>query len=213
MSPRNSARTEKIVEVAARLFARQGYHRTSTREIARLAQVSENTLFRHFDHKEDIFWSALRSQTEALTPQRDLLSRIRAGDAPEVVLPKIFELLTDTVNYRPEVLRLIAVAFLELQEKAEVLCRDLLSPLLSEISQYLATSVAKREVLDVDPSLLAASLMAMVLMHPQLSKLTSANSPPPLDSRCAVTAYSKFWLDMLSPRIPTTPKPIVQIAQ
>src|SRR5450631_2788082 len=194
MSPRKSARTEKIVEAATRLFARQGYHRTSTREIARFAQVSENTLFRHFDHKEDIFWCALRSQTEALTPQLDLLNRIRAGDAPEVVLPKIFELLTDTVNHRPEVLRLIAVAFLELQEKAEVLCRDLLSPLLSEICQYLATSVAKREVLEVDPSLLAASLMAMVLMHPQLSKLMSANSQPPLDSRGTATAYSKFWL-------------------
>ena len=68
MPLRNSVRTEKIVDAAAQLFARQGYHGTSTREIARLAEVSENTLFRHFDHKEDIFWSALRSHTAALKP-------------------------------------------------------------------------------------------------------------------------------------------------
>src|SRR5579863_3398033 len=129
MPLKNSVRTDRIVDAEAQLFARQGYHGTSTREIARLAEVSENTLFRHFDHKEDIFWSALRLQTEALKPRWELLDGIKAGDAPEVVLPQILELLADTVNRRPELLRLIAVAFLEWQGKAEELCRDLISPL------------------------------------------------------------------------------------
>lgn len=211
MPLRSSVRTEKIVDAAAQLFARQGYHGTSTREIARLAEVSENTLFRHFDHKEDIFWSALRSHTAALKPRWEMLGGIKAGDAPEVVLPKILELLADTVSCRPEVIRLIAVALLELQGKAEALCRDLISPLFSEISRYLATSVEKGEVMEVDPTLLAASLMAMVLIHPQLSKLTDG-SPSPADSRDAVHAYSKFWLDVLSPRLPASARPIVGTA-
>ena len=79
------------------MFARQGYHGTSTREIARVAEVSENTLFRHFDHKEDIFWSALRSQSEALKPRLEMFDGMRSGDTPKVVLPKILELLSDTV--------------------------------------------------------------------------------------------------------------------
>ncbi len=45
---KTSRQTAKIVHAAAQLFARQGYHGTSTREIARIAEVSENTLFRHF---------------------------------------------------------------------------------------------------------------------------------------------------------------------
>jgi hypothetical protein len=53
---------EKAVQAAGKLFARQGYHGTSTREIAQLGEVSENTLFRHFDHKEDLFWAAIRWQ-------------------------------------------------------------------------------------------------------------------------------------------------------
>lgn len=210
MSLRNSVRTEKIVAAAALLFARQGYHGTSTREIARLAEVSENTLFRHFDHKEDIFWSALRSNAAALKPRRDLLEGIRAGEVPEVVLPQILELLTDTVRYKPEVLRLIAVAVLELQGKGEALCRDLFSPLFSEISRYLASSVEKGEVVEVDPTLLAASLMAMVLIYPQLSKLTDGDGPSLADRRDAVHVYSKFWLDVLSPRLPASPAQIVK---
>ena len=56
--PKNSGQNDKIVNAAAQLFARQGYHGTSTREIARLADISENTLFRYFEHKEDLFWAA-----------------------------------------------------------------------------------------------------------------------------------------------------------
>jgi AcrR family transcriptional regulator len=204
MSSRKFSRTEKILEAAAHLFARQGYHATSTREIARRAEVSENTLFRYFARKEELFWSALRSCT-GMIAQSDSLSGIRAGDPPDVVLPKILEALTEMVCNRPEVLRLIAIAYVELQGKAEVHCRDLLSPFLSEFSEYLTKSIARGEVLEVDPSLLAASLMAMVLMHPQFMRLTGGDREPAIDVQGAANAYSKFWLDVLTPKISASP--------
>lgn len=203
MPSRKFSRSEKILEAAAHLFAGQGYHATSTREIAQRAEVSENTLFRYFARKEELFWSALRSRTATIA-QSDSLSGIRAGDPPEVALPKILEVLTETVCNRPEVLRLIAIAYVELQGKAEVHCRDLLSPFLLEFSEYLAKSIAKGEVLEVDPSLLAASLMAMVLMHPQFARITTGEREPAIDIRGTASAYSKFWLNILAPRIPAS---------
>ncbi|HLY41337.1 MAG TPA: TetR/AcrR family transcriptional regulator [Terracidiphilus sp.] len=200
MSLRNSVRTEKIVEAAAKLFAQQGYHGTSTREIARLAEVSENTVFRHFDHKEDIFWSALRSTVTAIRPRWELFREIKSGEAPGVVLPKILELLAETISYKPDVIRLIAVAFVELHGQAEVLCRDLI-PLFSEISQYLAMSVEKGEVKEVDPTILASSLMAMVLIHPQLARMVDISKAGGLSNRDTINAYSKFWLDVLTPKL------------
>src|ERR1035438_1603133 len=71
---KKSATMEKLTLAAAQLFARQGYHGTSTREIARLAGVSENTIFRHFDRKEALF----RSEGEAY-----------AGSGPVVCSPGI----------------------------------------------------------------------------------------------------------------------------
>src|ERR1019366_10448009 len=97
----NSTTTEKIALAAAQLFARQGYHGTSTREIARLADVSENTLFRHFENKEELFWSSLRSYSAGLKFRREVLEGLTQCDSPEVVLPKIIEMLADIVNYRP----------------------------------------------------------------------------------------------------------------
>jgi len=167
-----------------------------------LAAVSENTLFRHFKDKEDIFCSALRSTAASLKPRWELLKELRAGESLDVALPKFLEELADAANRKPDTVRLIAVAFLELHRKGEDLCRDLVLPLLSEITQYLAKGVKKGEILDVDPALLAASLMSTILIQPQLSKLVSAedsNEPGSLDS---VNRYNNFWLLVLRPRTP-----------
>jgi AcrR family transcriptional regulator len=194
----------RIVEAAVKLFSRQGYHGTSTRKIARKAGVSENTLFRHFACKEDLFLSALRSCSAPIM-QSAVLVKIRSGESLQAVLPQILEALSETATRRPEVLRLFSAAFVELQSKAEELCKTILSPVLSEVSDYLAKSAAKGEVLEVDPSLLMASLTATAFMHGHFVRLTTKKGDAPMNEREAVRAYSKFWLDVLAPRSAALP--------
>jgi AcrR family transcriptional regulator len=199
ITSRSTERTNNIVKAAAQLFALQGYHRTSTREIARLADVSENTLFRHFNHKEDLFWSAIRSLSTGLKLRRDLLEGVTKCDAPEVVLPKIVDLLTDTVTFSPELLRLIAVAFLELHSKADVFSKKQLSPVFSTINQYLTRSMEAGKVREMDPTIATVALVTTVLLHSGLLKLIEGDRLPYADSREAARAYTKFWLNVLGP--------------
>jgi AcrR family transcriptional regulator len=197
------------LQAAAQLFARQGYHGTSTREIARLADVSENTLFRHFDHKEDLFWSALRSRSTGLKLRRDLLDGITEGDDPEVVLPKIIDLLVDTVIFKPELLRLIAVAFLELHWKTQAFCQEFLSPIFSAINHYVELNIANERVRNLDPTMVTTALVTTVMTHAEISKLIDGDRLSYPGSREAASAYTKFWLDVLAPR----PVPAQQPAQ
>ena len=46
---------ERIMKAALELFSKQGYFKTTTREIADLAEINELTLFRHFGTKENLF--------------------------------------------------------------------------------------------------------------------------------------------------------------
>ena len=197
---KSSAQTEKIMTAAAQLFARQGYHGTSTREIARLADVSENTLFRHFDRKEDVFWSALRTRCAAIKLRRDMVDGMRYGHAPEVVLPKIIEFLIDILHYSPDVLRLIAVAFLEMHSKADEFCDEYLTPGFSAISKYFAESARQGRVRDLDPAMVTAALTTMVLAHPWFSRQAADERSGHPDRRAAEHAYTHFWLDVLRPR-------------
>jgi AcrR family transcriptional regulator len=197
---KSSTQKEKIIAAASQLFARQGYHGTSTREIARLAEVSENAIFRHFERKEDLFWSALRTRCSAIKLRRDTAEGMTEGDAPEVILPKIIEFLTDILNYSPELLRLIAVALLEMQWKADVFCDECLSPAFSAISKYLAMNVQNGKVRNLDPTMVTAALTTMVLVHPWLSRHTTSEKTIYADSRAAERAYTTFWLEVLAPR-------------
>jgi len=205
-APKKSTRKEKIVQAAGRLFASQGYHGTSTRQIAHLANVSENTIFRHFDHKEDLFWSTLRAESVSLDFHRDLLEGIAKREPPEVVLPRILGLLTDTVSYRPELLRLIAIAFLEMRPKAEVFIEECLSPALSAISHYLEMSIKDGKLRVLDPITLTAALMMTTLTHAGISRLIDKNRPL-LNYQERNRAHARFWLDILAPRTPAFPSP------
>jgi AcrR family transcriptional regulator len=197
---KNSNQKDAILAAASQLFARQGYHGTSTREIARLADVSENTIFRHYERKEDLFWSALRARCSAIKLRRDMIEGMSEGVALEIVLPKIIEFLTDILNYSPELLRLIAVAMLEMQWKADLFCDECLAPAFNAISKYFGTVVANGKGRNVDPTMLTAAMTTMVLVYPWMARHASPGESRFPDSRAAERAYTAFWLDVLAPR-------------
>ena len=209
---KKTMRRDKIVQAAGKLFAHQGYHGTSTRQIAHLANMSENTLFRHFDDKESLFWSTLRAHFAALDFQRDLLEKIANCEPLEVVLPKILELFADTASYSPELLRLIAVAFLEMHPKGEAFIQERLSPALLAISQYLEMNIKGGIIRDLDSTTVTAALMMTTLTHAEVSRLIDKNRPL-LNHKERNRAQARFWLDMLAPRMSAHESPVATIRE
>jgi AcrR family transcriptional regulator len=189
----------KVIEAAAQLFARHGYHGTSTREIARLAEISENTLFRHFEHKEDIFWSALTANLSGFKVCKELLESMGRGDDPEVVLPQILALFLDTVTFRPQMLCLIAVGLIEHRGKAQAICYEHLSQIFAVFHSYLVKNMEAGRIRDLDPRMITSAFAVTVMVHPEISRLITGILAPQTDIRAAVRAYTKFWLDVLAP--------------
>jgi AcrR family transcriptional regulator len=203
---------DKIILAAGKLFAHQGYHGTSTREIARLADVSENTLFRHFENKEELFWSSLRSYSAGLKFRQDVLRGITQCDSPKVVLPKLIEMLADTVSYRPELLRLIAVAFIELNTKADKFRQEQLSTFFSVINHYLEMNIRSGKIRDLDSTILTSALIMTALTQPGIYNLIDGNKPVYSDRLEAHRACSKFWLDLIVSAESAYPLSIAQIS-
>src|SRR5215208_3669734 len=69
-----------IAEVARRLFGERGFERVTIAEIARTAEVSEQTVFNYFRTKEDLVYWRLGSFEE------ELLATIREREPGESVL-------------------------------------------------------------------------------------------------------------------------------
>lgn len=60
------SRKEKILEVAAKLFAVKGFKDASVSELAKLTGVAEGTIFYHFKNKEELFIAVLESLRETI---------------------------------------------------------------------------------------------------------------------------------------------------
>jgi AcrR family transcriptional regulator len=198
-SLRNSQAKGRIVRSAVALFSRQGYRGTSSRDIARLADVSEVTVYRYFQHKEDIFWSALDASFDDIAPRLRSIGATWEGRSLSVVLPQIMTLLVDLVAYSPHTVRLVAVALLELGVKARDICHMHLEPLFSPICTYLAASLDTDQPRSLDPAVVTAIIILAVLVQPEVDKLAKTSTSARKSDRKTVESYSDFWLYLLEP--------------
>lgn len=107
---------EAVAEAAFELFLKEGFHRTTTRDIARRAGVSAGTPFTYFRDKEDILLYII-SKEQALAEEqlvtvlsRQIAEATRTGADPEEVLVTV---LTTFLRAIDTMRRFILLAYQE----------------------------------------------------------------------------------------------------
>lgn len=80
---------EKILQTALQLFAKEGFYATSTSKIAKVAEVSEGLIFRHFGNKEGLLQTILN---EGEIKMKTLLFDIVMETEPKEVIRKAIEM-------------------------------------------------------------------------------------------------------------------------
>jgi|SRR5579862_139835 len=190
----------RLVDAAVRLFAAQGFNVTSTRKISRLARVSETSLFRHFTTKHELFWAAVKTCVDRVRVSKALEASLARNDEPELVLSLIVKFLVDTASYHPEFVRLLYFGALELRTGVEPICRRHLGPIFQSLCKYLDSCIADGELLPVDSSIAASSLVLSILIHRPLQELLTGAGPAYSSPSEAAAAYTRFWLKTLTPK-------------
>lgn len=128
---RGSAETrDRLLKAAIHVFSTEGYVGATTREIARVAEVSEVTLFRHFQTKEQLLSAVAQHVTDLrasilIHPEDwvhdlrcDLLHYAQLHDAMLEEYEALFRMFIGEAQRHPsEALDVIQRSFLPLREK------------------------------------------------------------------------------------------------
>jgi len=86
---RTNLRKAQILEAATRVFAKKGYHRATTKDIARAAEIAEGTIYLYFKNKSELLIGLLEHLDQETTQSADLAAGLNLS--PRALLTKRLE--------------------------------------------------------------------------------------------------------------------------
>jgi AcrR family transcriptional regulator len=157
---RIAARRDQILEAASNLFAERGFHRTTTRDIAEAAEVSEGTLYNYFKDKDDLLMGIM----SRLVEQQQIAQRLVTGlpqDAPGF-LRAMLAWRKGFVDQNESMLQSVISEILVDPVLRRRYYEELIVPGLEMISHHLQVRVNAGEIRPLDTHLAAIILLSLV---------------------------------------------------
>ncbi len=187
-------RHRQIIRVAMQLFARRGFQGTTTREIAQRARINEAILFRHFPHKEDLYWAVIESKCRGARGRRELQTRLRRAARPQEALASVAEDILRRNIDDPTRTRLFLFSALENHQLSHRFFRTHLTRYYDVLADYIRDRIRRREFRDVDPRLAARGFLGMVAHHYQVQELFGGKRYQRFDPRRVSETLADIWL-------------------
>lgn len=164
------ARREQILESAINLFSQKGFSGTTTKEIAKIAGVSEAMVFRHFARKGDIYDAILSNNAchEGMRfPWEEdavLLDAISKKDDFAV----FYKLALNALNKQQSdvsFMRLLFYSALEEHELAERFFSEFVARIYGFIGGYIEERQRDGAMREMDPKIAVRAFLGMMIHH------------------------------------------------
>jgi len=101
---------DRILDAAVFLFSEQGYERTSIKQIAQAAGITDSAIYRHFKGKEELLVEIIALTEQAVTQP---LSESGDGEHGASIFRKLFETPVEAFGENPRALRMSRIFFTE----------------------------------------------------------------------------------------------------
>ncbi len=153
-------RREQLLDCAMELFARQGYARATTAELAKAAGVTEPIIYRHFSSKRDLFIALIeRTARDTLKHWEQVLSS--ATDPAQ----RLKRLIGDNPMVRDDGRAPYRVFLQAITEVNDADIRQAVSDHITNLHAFLAKEVKRAQDDRKLARVFSAELVAWVLIH------------------------------------------------
>lgn len=154
----------RIVKNAYSLFCDKGYDNTSIREIAKITNVTHNTIRHHFGSKADIWVTVIEPFLAVYISQIELaLQRMETSNAtPPFAFKYIVKILVKTLSDNPQIIRLIGVPRSTPSERELMVYEQLKSIHLSMITLFNRAKKLESSLRKYDTTTFFTALIGLV---------------------------------------------------
>jgi AcrR family transcriptional regulator len=155
------ARREQIIEAATRVFAEKGFRRSTTREVARAAGVSEGTIYNYFEDKDALLLAILdrlnETERRAAAFEEGMAMDFRA------FLEQYLRRRMSLIWENREVFRVVLSEMLVNSELRDRYLQHVVNPTMSIAEENFRLRMEQGEMRETDETLAMRSVAGAVL--------------------------------------------------
>lgn len=156
-----AARKREIINAAAHLFAEKGFHRTTTRDIAEQADISEGTLYNYFNSKDDLLLDIM-DMIDDVPSKADPSDQAIFEDTREYLITMMKGRREMLDQYHP-MLQSVLSEILVNPELRQRYYTEQINPGIQLISHHLEQLLEKGQLRDIEVPYMARMLVALML--------------------------------------------------
>jgi AcrR family transcriptional regulator len=173
-------RRRRILEAAARVFARKSYAQTTTKEIADEADVAEGTLYNYFGGKREILLAIASETQSVIDAVLGEVSTIQSREDMVALAEKGLQVFISELPFTRTLFAEVWVDDVILQE----FFIDRFQRIWQQLQRFITERIEAGIFRPVDP-VLTSSMVMGIFVIPIIPVLRGVNSPPTLEERCA----------------------------
>ncbi len=163
MSPRNGTQTRSnIIQAATELFSQRGYNGATMREIARLCNLTEAAIYKHFAGKEKLYEEVILEKAQQHAIGKYLEGQRGKGDI-ETVLFTVARHILGTARADKQLIRILLFSSLEGFHASTILYRELRHPYIHFLREELKVRIASGEINGINPFITSRCFVGMVM--------------------------------------------------
>lgn len=188
-------RRRQILAVAAKLFARQGFRGTTTRQIAERARVNEAILFRHFPRKDDLYWAILDDKCRSRGGRQQLEEQLRTPAGDVRAFAAIAEGILRRNTEDTTLTRLLLFSALERHRLSQRFFRTHVACYYEALARHIRKLIRGGVFRRVDALLAARGFLGMVVYHFLIQELFGGRRYQNFATRRVCRTLAEIWLE------------------
>jgi AcrR family transcriptional regulator len=155
-------RRRQILMGAAQVFAEKGFHKATTKEIAKAAGISEGTIYNYFDTKRELLLAMI--ELIGLQSLKGIVIEAPPDD-PKMLLTM---LMRDRYQLLQQYGQLMAPIIAEIFTDAdlrEAVYRQILMPFITHLEQYIQARIDSGELRRIDPMIAPRAFIGAAIIN------------------------------------------------